>query len=198
LEVSRLIVYAGPNGAGKSTLRDIGGDDVDVVIDPDRIARDLAPAGSEAVQIEAGRAAILLMRRCIAQRRSMSLETTLAGNTIIRRIYDAKLVGYEIWLRFVALKTALLHVDRVRQRVRKGGHDIPRDTILRRYENSLDNLPRLLGFVDHAIIADNSGRQKKVLLRCEAGVILERAENPPSWFAGRWPAIEAALAGRVI
>lgn len=41
--MSRLIVYAGPNGAGKSTLRDIGGDIVDVVVDPDRIARELAP-----------------------------------------------------------------------------------------------------------------------------------------------------------
>jgi len=37
--VTRLIIYAGPNGAGKSTLRDIGVDQVDVVIDTDRIAK---------------------------------------------------------------------------------------------------------------------------------------------------------------
>jgi len=53
----RLIVYDGPNGAGKSTLRDIGDDQIDIIIDPDRIAKSLGGAVSSQNQIEAGRLA---------------------------------------------------------------------------------------------------------------------------------------------
>jgi len=48
------MVYSKPNGAGKSTLRDIGDHKIDVIIDPDRIAKALGGAHHE---IEAGRAA---------------------------------------------------------------------------------------------------------------------------------------------
>ncbi len=192
--LSRLIVYAGPNGAGKSTLRDIGDDPVDVVIDPDRIARELAPGAPDSVQVEAGRAAILLFQRCIAQGVSMSLESTLTGNTVLKRMRDARDAGYDVLLRYVALQSAKMHIERVRQRVRKGGHHIPPDTIIRRYENSLDNLPKALEIAGNATIMDNSAREKRTLLRAERGVILERDPDPPRWFQSRWPAIQLALA----
>jgi predicted ABC-type ATPase len=189
-----LIVYAGPNGAGKSALRDIGDDPVDVVIDPDRIAREIAPGAPDSVQVEAGRAAILLFQRCIVQGKSMSLESTLTGNTVLKRMRDAKAAGYDVLLRYVALESAKLHIERVRQRVRKGGHDIPPDTIIRRYENSLDNLSKALEIANNAAVMDNSARAKRILLLTERGVILERDPNPPGWFLSRWPEIQRALA----
>ncbi len=136
--MGRLIVYAGPNGAGKSTLRDIGGDPVEVVIDPDRIARELSPAAPDSVQVEAGRRAILLFQRCLLEGKTMSLESTLTGNTVLKRMSDAKRAGYAVELRYVALESAEMHIKRMEFRVRNGGHDIPPDTIIRRYENSLD------------------------------------------------------------
>ncbi len=190
----RLIVYAGPNGAGKSTLRDIGGDPVEVVIDPDRIAREISPAAPDSVQVEAGRAAILLFQRCIAEGKSISLESTLTGNTVLKRMRDAREAGYDVLLRYVALQSAKLHIERVRQRVRKGGHHIPPDTIIRRYENSLDNLPKALEIAGNATVIDNSAREKRFLLRAERGVIMELAPNPPRWFQSRWPEIQRALA----
>jgi len=87
--VSRLIVYAGPNGAGKSTLRDIGDDLVEVVIDPDRIAREISLQATAAIQFEAGRAAIKLFRRSVSEGKTISLETTLSGQTILLRMADA-------------------------------------------------------------------------------------------------------------
>jgi predicted ABC-type ATPase len=70
----RLIIYAGPNGAGKSTLRDVGNDQIDVIIDADRIAKTL---GGPQNEVAAGRAAIKLFEASIAQAKSISLETTL-------------------------------------------------------------------------------------------------------------------------
>jgi len=192
--VIRLIVYAGPNGAGKSTLRDIGDDLVEVVIDPDRIAREISLQATAAIQIEAGRAAIKLFRRSVSEGKTISLETTLSGQTILLRMADAKRAGYLVELRYVALASAEIHINRVEQRVLKGGHDIPSETIVRRYADSLDNLPKALEIAHKATVIDNSDTEKRFLLRAERGVILERDPNPPRWFQARWEQIQLALA----
>jgi len=194
--VSRLIIYAGPNGAGKSTLRDITVDPVEIVIDPDRIARDLDPVAPHTVQVEAGRAAISLFNRCLADRTSMSLETTLTGATVLKRMEAAKQAGFHVSLLYVALASVELHLNRIAHRVSNGGHNIPEETVLRRYEASLNNLPKALVHADEAIVIDNSGPEKDPLLFARSGKIIEKSPNPPAWFATRWPAIEAALAQR--
>jgi len=191
--VSRLIIYAGPNGAGKSTLRDIGDDPVDAVIDPDRIARELDPRSPSSVQVEAGRAAIQLFNHCLLSRTSMSLETTLTGATIIRRIRDAKDAGYEVSLRYVALSSVEFHIIRVEQRVLKGGHDIPTETLRRRYEASLNNLPKAVEHADNVTVMDNSGSERRGLFRAERGAIVELATRQPEWFSTRLPEIRESL-----
>jgi len=76
----------------------------------------------------------------------------------------------------------------------KGGHDIPSETIVRRYADSLDNLPKALEIAHKATVIDNSDTEKRFLLRAERGVILERDPNPPRWFQARWEQIQLALA----
>jgi predicted ABC-type ATPase len=48
------------------------------------------------------------------------------------------------------------HIDRVRQRVRAGGHDIPEADIRRRYVHSLINLVQLLPVLTELRVYDNS------------------------------------------
>jgi predicted ABC-type ATPase len=189
----RLIVYAGPNGAGKSTLREAGDDQIEIVIDPDRIAKGLSGRAPEQLQIEAGRLALTLFKTSLADGKSISLETTLSGHTVLQRILAAKQTGYDIELRFVALASPELHIMRVRQRVLKGGHDIPPATIARRYAQSLENLPKVVGFCNKINILDNSGAERRFLLRAENGVVLTLDPNPPAWFAALLPAIHAVL-----
>lgn len=135
-----------------------------------------------------------MFNHAIAEGGSVSLETTLTGMTVLKRIRDAKAAGYEVSIRYVALASVELHINRIEQRVLKGGHHIPTETLMRRYEASLDNLPVALAYADHATTIDNSARQKRVLLRSEFGVILEISSLPPPWFATRLPAIRHALA----
>jgi predicted ABC-type ATPase len=97
--MSRLILYAGPNGAGKSTLRDMGNDDVELVIDPDRIAR----------------------------------------------------------------------------------------------AQSLENLPKAIALANRVIVIDNSGPQRRFLLRSDSGRVVELAADPPRWFVRLWPDIRSVL-----
>jgi len=189
-----LILYAGPNGAGKSTLREAGDDQIDVVIDPDQIAKGLSGPAPEQLQIEAGRLALNLFKNSLDAGRSISLETTLSGHTVLNRIQAAKRAGYAVELRFVALASADLHVMRVQQRVLKGGHGIPAGTIIRRYRQSLENLPKAMELADHTLISDNSNTERRLLMRTELGVILAQDATPPAWFHNLLPVIHAALA----
>ena len=60
-------------------------------------------------------------------------------------------------LLFFWLKTPEQAIERVAERVSKGGHNIPRDIIIRRYYEGIDNLFRIyMPIVDTWVLVDNS------------------------------------------
>ena len=193
--MTRLLVYAGPNGSGKSSLRDSGQSDdrVDLVIDPDRLARDINPADPRRADREAGRQALLLFEHCLANRRSMSLETTLSGHSVLRRLQAAKAHGYELDLRYIALDLVDLNIQRVRARAAGGGHFIDPTDIRRRYSRSLDNLPTTLAIVDRATVSDNTGLKPRSVLQVAGRRIVHIEPGLPAWLRVLLPMIEIAL-----
>ena len=98
-----LTVFAGPNGSGKSTayhrFLDAGLDSGEY-LNPDDIAAAMRSdnAGSQAVDLRAGREVIKRTRSLIARRRSFVRETTLAGREIGRSMESAKVAGYRVVL----------------------------------------------------------------------------------------------------
>ena len=191
--MTTFIVYAGPNGSGKSSLRDVIDSPVEVVIDPDRIARQINAADSRSVDPEAGRAAVRLFDDTIAVRQSLSMETTLSGHSALRRMERAKAAGYEVTLIYVALNDPQLNVDRVTERARQGGHFIEPGTVRRRVGSSLDNLPRALAIADQSVVLDNSGPAHRRVLEVANGRLTFQAERLPRWLQDRLPAIETEL-----
>lgn len=191
--MSGLIVYAGPNGSGKSTLRDIAGDVVDVTIDPDRIARGIDPSNPGSRDIDAGREALRQFAAAMGQGLSMSLETTLTGNTVLGRMARAKAAGYEVSLFYVALIDVSRNIARVATRAANGGHFIPEETIRRRVPASQDNLAAALRIADHGDVFDNSGPVLTRLLTVDGRRIVFAAAEMPDWLGTRMPGIEAAL-----
>ncbi|MGO8852897.1 MAG: AAA family ATPase [Mycobacterium sp.] len=158
---ARLYVLAGVNGAGKSSIggaaiRAAGGD----YYDPDEAARALMAANPGLDQTEANAAAWQqgrkLLERAIEQRLDFNLETTLGGTTMPRLLAEAASSGIEVRIFYVGLSSADDHIERVRQRVRAGGHDIPDDDIRRRYRHSLLNLVHLLPGLTELKVYDNS------------------------------------------
>ena len=73
--------------------------------------------------------------------------------------------GFRVRLIYVFLANATLNVLRVRDRVAKGGHDVPEDAIRARRARSFDQLTWFFEAADEAAIFDNS------------------APNPGSWSA---------------
>lgn len=189
----QLIVYAGANGAGKSSLRAGGADPVDVEIDPDRIARQINPSDPRSVDFAAGKEALRLFDRTLAEGRSLSLETTLTGRTVLGRMQAAKDLGYDVTLRYVAVNDITMNIRRVEGRAMQGGHWIAPETIRRRVAGSLGNLPAAIVIADRAVLLDNSGSSHRQVLEIERGRVLFEAPDPPRWLAGQMPRIAAEL-----
>ena len=188
-----FIVFAGPNGSGKSSVRDAIGTPVEVIIDPDRIARGINPSDPRAVDAQAGRAAVRLFDDSLAAGKSMSMETTLTGHSAVQRMQRAKHAGYDVSLIYVALHDPELNVLRVAARARRGGHDIDPDTIRKRVATSLANLPRALAIADQAIVLDNSGQIHRRAMETAAQRVTYLSDQMPEWLTRRMPHIQAAF-----
>jgi predicted ABC-type ATPase len=79
------------------------------------------------------------MRNLIEQRKTFAFESTLSGRTPARWIDLAKREGFEFHLLFLRLESEELAIERVAERVRRGGHDVPEDVIRRRYRLGIRN-----------------------------------------------------------
>ena len=137
-ESPRLYVIAGVNGAGKSSIagsifRALGSN----YFNPDEAACRLMAVNPGLGQGDANSAAwrqgVRLLKRAIEERLDFAFETTLGGHTITHILAQAATRGIEIHIWYVGLSSPELHLERVRSRVRRGGHDIPERDIRRRY-----------------------------------------------------------------
>ena len=136
-------VIAGPNGAGKTTfamsyLNQFAG--CREFVNADLIAAGLSPFNPDSQAVTAGRLMLVRIDELAERRDTFAIETTLAGRGHLQRLRRLKQnLGYRIELIFVWLPTANFAVDRVANRVRQGGHNIPEPTIRRRFDQGLRN-----------------------------------------------------------
>ncbi|WZB61347.1 hypothetical protein WJ970_29010 [Achromobacter xylosoxidans] len=72
-------------------------------------------------------------------RKTYAFETTLGGDTITQKLMAAS-ASHDVLVWFCGLRDAAQHIQRVRLRVARGGHDIPEDRIRQRCRTSLLNL----------------------------------------------------------
>lgn len=98
------------------------------IIDPDAIARDLI-AGDFG---QAAREALRRRQAALAEGRTHLVETTLAGSGVLRHMSAARRQGYRIILHYVSVASPDKALDRIRNRVALGGHDIPEADARRR------------------------------------------------------------------
>lgn len=128
--------------------------------------------------IEAGHLMLKRIADLLDNRKSFSIETTLATKSYSKMIADAKEQGYEVILLFFWLDEVELAIERVAKRVREGGHNIPESVIRRRYELGLKNLFRIfLPIVDGWWLVDNSHGLNKIIATEKGVVDIERFDK---------------------
>lgn len=138
-----VIVISGANGAGKSTLapyllRDAFG--IVEYVNADTIAQGLSAFAPENAAFEAGRIMLRRLNELASTQIDFSFETTLATRFYARWLKDLQSKQYNFHLVYLWLKNSELAIERVRERVRMGGHNIPEDVIKRRYARGWRNL----------------------------------------------------------
>lgn len=143
IERPHLVLLAGPNGAGKSTAAPRllkGALGVAEFINADTIAQGLSAFAPEDAALLASRVMLERARALSERRLSFAFETTLASRSLATWINTLREdAGYRMHLLFLWLPDADTALSRVRERVRAGGHDVPEQTVRRRYERGLQN-----------------------------------------------------------
>lgn len=137
-----IVVLGGINGSGKTTAsQKLLADQLALMtfVNADTIARGLSAFDPESVAAEAGAVMIERIRRLADDRADFAVETTLAGRTYISFLRRLRSEGYRVELYYFWLPSPDMAVQRVRERVASGGHNIPEDTIRKRYGRSMKN-----------------------------------------------------------
>jgi predicted ABC-type ATPase len=107
----------------------------------------------------------------IRAHQSVGVETVLSTDKYRRLVTLARGLRFQVRLTYVILDSPRRCIERVRQRVKKGGHAVPEDKIVERYTRSLSQLPWFLDQADEAWLYDNSDASPKLMGRKRAGVI---------------------------
>lgn len=190
-----ITVLAGTNGAGKSSIAGawLSGASTSFY-NPDAETRALRAAHPNLSEPDANSAAwhtgVQLLQQAIEHSRSFNFETTLGGSTIVELLRRAHQRGLRVRMWYCGLASPELHIERVRARVRRGGHDIPEARIRARYDSSREHLCALLPCLDELLLYDNSieadphaGQRPapQKLLHLRAGRILHLQPHMPSW-----------------
>lgn len=108
----------------------------------------------------------------------MHIETTLAGNgkTHLELINRAKANGYQTTLVYISLDNAETAIQRVTERVAKGGHGVESKLIIKRFKQSLENLPVIASRCDQILIYDNTIKMELVYNQVHDKVISNHLE----------------------
>ena len=97
------------------------------------------------------------LRALSLARRDFAFETTLSGRSLLTWIERLRGSGYHVHMAFLSLPSPDLALARVAERVRQGGHDVPREVVRRRFVTGLRNFFSLYeGRVDSWQLFDNS------------------------------------------
>ena len=165
-----LVVFAGPNGSGKSTFTGppwIKG----VYVNADDIVRERG-----ITNLEAAIYADELRETLIAQRATFTVETVLSRPDKLDLLQRAKDQGYFIRGYFILTCDPNLNVARVQSRVYNGGHDVPKEAIIRRYKKSLENIPRFVRICDICHVYDNTETPFRLCRKHKSSITLYESE----------------------
>lgn len=168
MKTHHVIIIAGPNGAGKSTTAPAvlqGALGVTEFVNADTIAAGLSAFNPEKAAFHAGRVMLERLQQLADNGDDFAFETTLASKTFAHWLKALKLKGYAFHLIYLWLPFPEIAVARVAERVRMGGHNVPEETIRRRYHVGLKNFFNLYRpLADSWFFYDNSQSTGPLLL----------------------------------
>lgn len=116
---------------------------------------------------------------------NFSFETVMSHESKISFLREANQKGYITYLYYIATDNPDINISRIRNRVKKGGHDVDSQKVIDRYYKSIRLLKEALTVSKRAFVLDNSQKNSSIIILEKEydGYGYLKVENPPNWFA---------------
>lgn len=171
-------IIGGVNGVGKSSLSGVlsaESTDLGIIIDTDKITSEL-----DGDRIKGGKLAIERIEDCIRKGVNFTQETTLSGVRTLKTIRKARELNYFIRLYYVGVSSSDESIRRIKNRVEKGGHNIPSVDVERRYNKRFEDLAKVLPYCNEVCFFDNeNGFTEKA--EYKNGSLIFKGGKTPKW-----------------
>lgn len=145
-----IVVFAGPNGSGKSTLTELLKPNTDY-INADEIQKYL-----KCDNLKAAKLAESQREDHIEKKQAFCFETVLSTERNLKLLQKAKSEGYFIRCYYILTADPMINIQRVKSRVKSGGHNVPEEKIVSRYDKALELVKDVVAVCDICHIYDNS------------------------------------------
>lgn len=127
-------------------------------------------------------------QKALTSRRNYAFETNFSASDPMQTAREFKRAGYDIHLLFMGLDTLNDSIQRVSDRVRKGGHRVSEDSIRYNYEYGFKKPIQHVSEFDSVTLFDNgialSGDEFVIpqkILHIENGKIFLKTKDYPAW-----------------
>jgi len=159
----KLYLIAGANGSGKTTLAHelLREEQGLVFLNADETAAKIG----DSVGLAAGRIILTEINNMLTSGKSFVLESTISGNYHKRVLAEAKSSGYEVIMFYVFLNSVDLNIERIKNRVALGGHNVPDEDVIRRFDKSIKNFWDIAKIVDFWELYYNSGNDYELIAK---------------------------------
>lgn len=136
------------------------------IINPDLLAKRIAE-NEDLPLMEANLQSVIRIEewlyKSIAAYQTVGVETVLSSNKYRKLVTTAKAHGFQVNLIFVYLRSVEMNLERVKLRVKRGGHDVPEDKIRERRQKSFEQLSWFFNEAHTAYVFDNSDAEPKMV-----------------------------------
>lgn len=181
-----MIIIAGAPGSGKSAAFPASTFGVDFFNADDRAAElneGLYVRIPQEIRARVNREFESVVRDHIRDRRSFAIETTLRSSITFEQARDAKAAGFATEMRYLALESIELNLERVKSRSDKGGHSASERVLRAIHKASLLNLARAIAEIDLVRVYDNStfGKSPELVLETNGGRVITEGRPAPAW-----------------
>lgn len=128
--------------------------------------------------------AAFLRHKLTEEGKSYSFETVMSHESKLEEMAIARKKGYRIYLYYVATLSPEINIDRIKNRVEKGGHPVDPQKVNERYQRAMNLLFDAVLLTDRAYIFDNSGVKYELVAEITGAKLVDLKEtvDVPAWF----------------
>lgn len=157
-----LTIFAGCNGVGKTSIYNHyislnKNENLGIRINPDEILQDFKGNWKNTSHIlKSASITVEKLNYCLDNNLSFNWETTLISGLTINYIQKAKQLNYTINLCFVSVENVNIALNRIEQRIKKGGHGIDPQITTARFKRQFQNIQKIFPHLNNALFYDNT------------------------------------------